>query len=413
RGVVTFPSFYFTIIPPILSASRRREAVSCSEHVERRPRRLARQGRRGREEAGWSICSTTYRGPRRGSFSSPWCSSWRGPGGTPGSCSTFSRSSCSGTLLVFALLGNLLEELLFRGYVYNNFRTKDVDLRAGVICGIVGAKYGVLPAAVVHGGAIFMFTSGIMNVCFRGVIPFASAFGRIPTASSTRTRSSCRSNCSDRMWPMTRSHSGFTRRLTAIDFRAAAPGEATYEAYPDGVPSRGCGAVAVPGTVAGLALALERYGTMTWEQVSRPAIRLAEEGFVVTETLEGVILDSYTTLLEDPELSSVYLKDGLPPMAGDVLRNENLAYTLRVLAEQGPRAFYEGEIAERIVAAVRAGGGLLSLEDMKSYTAIEREPARGTYRGYEILGAPPPVGGGVSVVNALQQLEHFDLSAGA
>src|SRR5690606_485727 len=215
RGVVTFPSFYFTIIPPILSASRRREAVSCSEHVERRPRRLARQGRRGREEAGWSICSTTYRGPRRGSFSSPWCSSWRGPGGTPGSCSTFSRSSCSGTLLVFALLGNLLEELLFRGYVYNNFRTKDVDLRAGVICGIVGAKYGVLPAAVVHGGAIFMFTSGIMNVCFRGVIPFASAFGRIPTASSTRTRSSCRSNCSDRMWPMTRSHSGFTRRLTA------------------------------------------------------------------------------------------------------------------------------------------------------------------------------------------------------
>src|SRR5690606_32231308 len=165
---------------------------------------------RGREEAGWSICLTTYRGPRRGSFSSPWCSSWRGPGGTPGSCSTFSRSSCSGTLLVFALLGNLLEELLFRGYVYNNFRTKDVDLRAGVasgfvfaachvflaatvtsvgvpillftlwegvIGGIVGAKYGVLPAAVVHGGAIFMLTSGLMNVCFRGVMPFASAFG--------------------------------------------------------------------------------------------------------------------------------------------------------------------------------------------------------------------------------------------
>jgi hypothetical protein len=78
---------------------------------------------------------------------------------------------------VFALLGNLLEELLFRGYVYNYFRTKDVDLRAGVICGIVGAKYGVLPAAVVHGGAIFMLTSGLMNVCFRGVMPFASAFG--------------------------------------------------------------------------------------------------------------------------------------------------------------------------------------------------------------------------------------------
>lgn len=201
-----------------------------------------------------------------------------------------------------------------------------------------------------------------------------------------------------------------TGEATAIDFRAAAPGEATYDAYPDGVPSSGWGAVAVPGTVAGLSLALERYGTMTWEQVSRPAIRLAEEGFVVTETLEGVILDSYDKLLADPELADVYLNFGLPPMAGEVLRNENLAYTMRVMAEQGPRAFYEGEIAERIVEAVRAGGGLLSMEDMASYTAIEREPARGFYRGYEVVGAPPPVGGGVAVVNALQQLEHFDLT---
>src|SRR5690606_28970028 len=112
----------------------------------------------------------------------------------------------------------------------------------------------------------------------------------------------------------------------------------------------------------------------TWEQVSRPAIRLAEEGFIVTETLEGIILDTYETLLKDPELSSIYLKDGLPPMAGERLRNPNLAKTLRILAEQGPRAFYEGELAEKIVAAVRAGGGLLSLEDMKNYTAIEREP---------------------------------------
>ena len=198
----------------------------------------------------------------------------------------------------------------------------------------------------------------------------------------------------------------------AIDFRAAAPGAATWDAFENGPPSTGWGAVAVPGNVAGLALALERYGTMTWEQVSRPAIRLAEEGFIVTETLEGIILDTYETLLKDPELSSIYLKDGLPPMAGERLRNPNLAKTLRILAEQGPRAFYEGELAEKIVAAVRAGGGLLSLEDMKNYTAIEREPARGFYRGYEILGAPPPVGGGVGVINALQQLEHFDLSAG-
>jgi len=197
----------------------------------------------------------------------------------------------------------------------------------------------------------------------------------------------------------------------AIDFRAAAPGEATWDAYENGPPSSGWGAVAVPGTVAGLALALERYGTMTWAEVSQPAIRLAENGFRVTETLEGVILDSYEALLGDPELSAIFLENGLPPMAGDVLKNENLARTLRHLAEHGPRAFYEGELAEKIVAAVRAGGGLLSLADMKNYTAIEREPSRGFYRGYEILGAPPPVGGGIGVVNALQQLEHFDLSA--
>lgn len=197
----------------------------------------------------------------------------------------------------------------------------------------------------------------------------------------------------------------------AIDFRAMAPGAATYDAYPDGIPGSGWGAVAVPGTVAGLSLALERYGTMTWEQVSRPAIRLAEEGFVVTETLEGVILDSYEKLLADPELAAMYLDGGLPPMTGDILRNPNMAYTLRVMAEEGPRAFYEGSLAGTIAAAVQAGGGLLTREDMAAYTAIEREPARGHYRGFEIVGSPPPVGGGMAVVNALQQLEHFDLAA--
>lgn len=199
--------------------------------------------------------------------------------------------------------------------------------------------------------------------------------------------------------------------VVAIDFRAEAPSAATYEAFPDGVPDAGWGSVGVPGLVAGLALALERYGTMTWEQVSQPAIRLAEEGFVVTPTLEMVILDHYPKLLADPELSALFLNDLLPPMAGDVLRNQPLAHALRVMAEQGPRAFYEGELAERIVAAVQAGGGLLTLEDMANYTALEREPVRGTYRGYEIVGAPPPVGGGVALVNALQQLEQFDLPA--
>lgn len=206
-------------------------------------------------------------------------------------------------------------------------------------------------------------------------------------------------------------HLSDTNEQTAIDFRAAAPSGATYEAYDNNIPSTGWGAVAVPGTVAGLALALEKYGTLTWEQVSQPAIQLAEHGFPVTPTLEEILFDSYEKLFADPELGAMYLDDGLPPQVGDVIKNPNMAYTLRLMAEEGPEAFYKGEIAERIADAVQAGGGFITVEDMANYKAIEREPTYGQYRGFEVLSTPPPVGGGVAVTNALQQLEHFDLSA--
>ncbi|BAS26292.1 gamma-glutamyltransferase [Limnochorda pilosa] len=197
--------------------------------------------------------------------------------------------------------------------------------------------------------------------------------------------------------------------LTAIDYRSAAPRAATLERYADGTASTGWESVGVPGTVAGLSTALSRYGTMSLAEVLEPAIRLAEEGFPVSETLAASISDSYEAILADPELASIYLVDGFPPMAGDILRNPNLARTMRILAGKGQDAFYRGEIAKAIAAAMEENGGLITTLDLADYRAFEREPVRGSYRGYEVVSAPPPVGG-MAVVEALQILENFDLS---
>lgn len=197
--------------------------------------------------------------------------------------------------------------------------------------------------------------------------------------------------------------------VTAIDYRSVAPRAATYERFPDRMPNVGWESVAVPGTVAGLATALSRYGTMSLAEVLEPAIRLAEEGFPVSSTLAGAIADNYEAILADPELASIYLIDGFPPMEGDLLKNPNLARTMRILAEQGPDAFYRGEIARQTAAAMEANGGLITTFDLADYRAFEREPVRGSYRGYEIVSAPPPVGG-MAVVEALHILENFDLT---
>lgn len=197
--------------------------------------------------------------------------------------------------------------------------------------------------------------------------------------------------------------------LTAIDYRSSAPAAATLERYSSGTASTGWESVGVPGTVAGLATALSRYGTMSLAEVLEPAIRLAEEGFPVSDTLAASISDSYEAILADPELSSIYLVDGFPPMEGDILRNPNLANTMRILAEKGQDAFYRGEIARAIAAAMEENGGLITTLDLANYRAFEREPVRGSYRGYEVVSAPPPVGG-MAVVEALQILENFDLS---
>jgi gamma-glutamyltranspeptidase/glutathione hydrolase len=166
--------------------------------------------------------------------------------------------------------------------------------------------------------------------------------------------------------------------------------------------------VAIPGTVAGLILALEKYGTMPLARVLEPAIKLASGGFAVSPTLALIILDQFETLSKEGPLAKVFCPDGLPLEAGDTLRNPDLAASLRKIAAGGADVFYRGELADTMAAEMRARGGFITKDDLAGYRAIEREPVEGAYRGYRLVSAPPPVGG-LAVVETLQILDRFDL----
>lgn len=200
------------------------------------------------------------------------------------------------------------------------------------------------------------------------------------------------------------------KTAVAIDYRSAAPAQATLEEWNKGRwPSSGHKAVAVPGTVAGLSLALQKYGTMSLAQVMAPAIRLAEQGFVVSPTLAGVIQDEFEAIQKNEALARIVTPGGMPLEAGATLKNPDLAASLKKIAAGGPDVFYRGELAGKSAAEMAANGGLLTKEDLAGYRAIERQPVKGSYRGYELISAPPPVGG-LSVIEILQILENFDLA---
>lgn len=199
-------------------------------------------------------------------------------------------------------------------------------------------------------------------------------------------------------------------RAVSIDYRSNAPKTYVTDFRSDAPYNTSWTSVGTPGTVAGLAMALEKYGTMTLAEVMAPAIRLAEEGIPVSEVLAGVINDNYEKILNDPAMSAVYLDNMLPPEVGYTLKNPDLAKMMRLIAEKGPDVFYRGEIADLIIAGMEAGNGYLSKEDLANYRAILRWPSRGTYRGYDIISAGPPVGGS-TVIQAMQIMESFDLKA--
>ena len=214
-------------------------------------------------------------------------------------------------------------------------------------------------------------------------------------------------------------HSAERREDIAIDYRETAPAAITRDIYlgPDGKPdadkSRNSAlGIGVPGTVAGLTLALEKYGSgrFTLAQILQPAIELARDGFVVTDDMADTLPDMYRRMARWPGAARIFSRaDGSPLRDGDRLIQTDLAATLIAIAEGGPRAFYQGPIADRLAKAVSDAGGIMAPEDLKSYQAVIRSPVRGTYRGYEIVSMPLPSSGGTVLLETLNILEGFPL----
>jgi gamma-glutamyltranspeptidase / glutathione hydrolase len=209
------------------------------------------------------------------------------------------------------------------------------------------------------------------------------------------------------------------KKVVAIDYREMAPKAAQRDVFlgatgdVDNEKARFSRASAgVPGTVAGLLHALEKYGTMKPADVIAPAIRLADEGFAVPWGLAFALADNRKQFEKDPSSAAYFFHpDGRAYDAGEILKQVDLAKTLRAIAEQGRRGFYQGPVADLIVAEMKRSDGLITLEDLNGYKVVEREPVRGIYRGYEIASMPPPSSGGTHLIQMLNILEGFDLKA--
>jgi gamma-glutamyltranspeptidase/glutathione hydrolase len=209
-------------------------------------------------------------------------------------------------------------------------------------------------------------------------------------------------------------------KIVAIDYRETAPmGTKTdtfldWRGEADPKKSRDEGlAVGVPGTVSGLALAHQKYGSgkFTLAELIAPAIKLAREGIFVDPELAVSLARAKPVLERWPSAASIFLRtDGSVPREGELLLQRDLAGTLEEIAERGPRAFYDGRIAEQIAASVQAAGGVMTREDLARYQAVERAPISGNYRGYDIFSMPPPSAGGVHLIQILNILEGYDLS---
>jgi len=215
-------------------------------------------------------------------------------------------------------------------------------------------------------------------------------------------------------------HLAKTNEDIAIDYRETAPNAARRDMFlgtdgkPDPAKSRDSAlGIGVPGTVAGLALALEKYGSgkFTLAELLQPAIALAHDGFVVSDDLADTLPQWYRRLAKWPASAKVFARaDGTALHEGDKLVQSDLAATLSAIAEQGPRGFYQGPVAERLAQAITDAGGIMTTDDLKSYAAVIRTPIRGTYRGYDIVSMPQPSSGGVVLVETLNFLEGFPLA---
>jgi gamma-glutamyltranspeptidase/glutathione hydrolase len=202
----------------------------------------------------------------------------------------------------------------------------------------------------------------------------------------------------------------------AYDFREAAPAAATPTMFlKDGKydPARHHDShlsVGVPGTVAGLYLAWQEHGTLPWKRLVQPAIDLAHDGFTVTDGLARSLASVLPDMQRYPASVAQFSKQGIPYAAGEVLKQPDLARTLERIRDQGPAGFYAGETAALVEKEMKAGGGLITRDDLGAYRAKPRVPLLGNYRGYELIAIPPPSSGGTALLEMLNLLEPCDLS---
>ncbi len=213
-------------------------------------------------------------------------------------------------------------------------------------------------------------------------------------------------------------HDAKSGKDIALDFRELAPSQAHRDLFLDkngtiinGASTSSHLAVGVPGTVAGLELALKKYGSMKLKDLIAPSIKIAQQGFPVSPHLAAMLEVSRPQLERWPSSRAIFFKDSHPLRAGDILLQEDLAHSLQLIAEHGSQAFYEGEIAQKLIAEMQKHQGIMRLEDLKNYRAVEREPVKGNYRGYQIVSMPPPSSGGVHIVQMLNMLEPFPIRA--
>src|SRR5215212_8298821 len=169
----------------------------------------------------------------------------------------------------------------------------------------------------------------------------------------------------------------------------------------------------IPGSVAGFALALEKYGSgkLTWSDVCEPARRLAADGHIISQNTAAGLRQHTKLLSQFEDSKKIYLNGGALWKAGDLWKQPDLAATFARLQKNGPREFYTGETAKKIDEAMKKNKGTITLADLAAYKPAERTPLRGSYRGYEIVTMPPPSSGGIALLQMLAMLEPFDVAA--
>ena len=211
-------------------------------------------------------------------------------------------------------------------------------------------------------------------------------------------------------------HVAQTGKDIFLNFREKAPLAATEDMFINArgevdasLSRRSYLAVGVPGTVLGLDTALHKFGSMSRQQVMQPAIELAEQGYVLTAADANILGFGAADFAKQPNVEAIFLANGQPPKAGDRIVQSELAHTLKLIAKEGPDAFYKGPIARAIVDASTRHGGVLSMQDFAEYTVEESEPVGCSYRGYEVVSSAPPSSGGTTICLILNVLEGYPL----